>query len=231
MTSSWYHHDIIMTSLLPLLLVYYYTIIALLLFIITYAIITYYYNFIITYYYIIITISLHHYYVMIALLLLMGNHVIMILLLRVMQKGFLYYYVFLHHYYIINTAGSIITDYYIFWSPETCRRCINQRFAFKMLVFRVWPRYSTWTIREQQSCTQKTRLKVAKYDESYTIFSLLLIWTYGLVVNVSSSESGDMGATPDECWNPLLLLGLLRGTEPVRALTPAIFILLPVCSV
>ena len=72
-----------------------------------------------------------------------------------------------------------------------------------ILVFRVWPWYSTWKIQERQSCTQKKPLQVAKYDGSYTVFFEQVIRTYGLVVKVSHNESGDMGSIPDECWNAL----------------------------
>ena len=34
----------------------------------------------------------------------------------------------------------------------------------KILVFRFWPWYSTWTILERQSCTLKNRSQVAKYN-------------------------------------------------------------------
>ena len=39
----------------------------------------------------------------------------------------------------------------------------------------------------------KTRFKVAKYDNSYTVFFAGSIWTDGLVITASRSESGDMG--------------------------------------
>ena len=39
---------------------------------------------------------------------------------------------------------------------------------------------------------------VAKYDYSYTFIFEQLIQTNGLVVEVSSSESGDMGSIADE---------------------------------
>ena len=40
----------------------------------------------------------------------------------------------------------------------------------RILVFRVWPWYSTWTIQVRQACAQKNRLQVAKYNESCTVF-------------------------------------------------------------
>ena len=72
------------------------------------------------------------------------------------------------------------------------------------LVFRVWPWYSTWKIQVLQSCTQKNRLQVAKYNDSYFLFFFQqLIQINGLVVKVSHSESDDLGSIPDECWNAL----------------------------
>ena len=82
-------------------------------------------------------------------------------------------------------------------------RCIDQRFALRILVFRVWPWYSIWTIREQQACMQKNPLQVAKYNESCTVFFQL----YGLVVKVSRRESVDLGSIPSECWRSLPRLG------------------------
>ena len=82
-------------------------------------------------------------------------------------------------------------------------RCINQKFAFKnsrtsclglALIFNL----------DNQGTTvlyPKNWLQVAKYDESYTVFLKLVIWTYGLVVKVSCSECGNSGSIPDECWN------------------------------
>ena len=87
--------------------------------------------------------------------------------------------------------------------------------------------------RERQSCMQKIRLQVAKYDKSYTVFFQHLIWHNGLVVEASGRESGDidsipsiLGSIPDECWKALPRLGHLPGAEPVSALTRALFILL-----
>ena len=92
------------------------------------------------------------------------------------------------------------------------------------LEFRAWPWYSTWTILEQQSCTQKNQLQVAKYNESYTVFFSQLIRTYCLVVNVSCSESVSVGLIPARCWNSRCPLTILLGTEPVGALTHALYI-------
>ena len=47
-------------------------------------------------------------------------------------------------------------------------RCINQRLRSRILVFRVWLGYSTWTIWEGQSCMQG--LQLAKYNEWCTVF-------------------------------------------------------------
>ena len=54
----------------------------------------------------------------------------------------------------------------------------------RILVFRVWPWFSTWIIRERQSCTQKNRLQVAKQDESYIVFFMQLTRTYALVLKL-----------------------------------------------
>ena len=45
----------------------------------------------------------------------------------------------------------------------------------------------------------RSRLQVAKYDESYTVFFELLIRINGLVVKTGCRESGDMGSIPEEC--------------------------------
>ena len=81
----------------------------------------------------------------------------------------------------------------------------------RILVFRVWPWYLTWTILERQSCMQKNWLQVAKYDESCTIFFAHLIRTNGLVFYVSLRESGNLGLNPDECWISRLRLGHFAG--------------------
>ena len=51
----------------------------------------------------------------------------------------------------------------------------------RILVFRDWPWYATWTIQGQLSCTQKkNQLQVAIYNESYTVFFSESIQIYGL---------------------------------------------------
>ena len=45
---------------------------------------------------------------------------------------------------------------------------------------------------------KKNQLQLAKYGETYTGFFKQLIQTNGLVVKVSSSESGNLGSIPDE---------------------------------
>ena len=74
--------------------------------------------------------------------------------------------------------------------------CINKRFAVKdsgisclALIFN--PRT---TILHENNW-----LKVARYDESCSIFFWRLIRTHGLVVMASTSESGDMGTIPIGC--------------------------------
>ena len=54
---------------------------------------------------------------------------------------------------------------------------------------------------------------------SHILFLGQLIQIYGLVVEVSHSELGDMCSIPDECWISLQPSAILRGTEPVGALT------------
>ena len=49
---------------------------------------------------------------------------------------------------------------------------IDKRFRSRILVYRVWPWYSTWTIRERPSCQQKNWLQVERLDEKYTVFSM-----------------------------------------------------------
>ena len=74
----------------------------------------------------------------------------------------------------------------------------------RILVFRVWPWYSTWEIWERQSCTKKNRrFKVARCVESYTVFLERSIWNYGLVVKAGHNESGNM------VW-------FLQGAEPLQ---------------
>ena len=83
--------------------------------------------------------------------------------------------------------------------------------GFKFSASRLY--LSTWTIWEQQSCTQKSWLQVAKYSESYTVFVSQVIRTYCSqcsVVKVSrreSGDSGDLGLIPAGCWNSLPSLG------------------------
>ena len=48
-----------------------------------------------------------------------------------------------------------------------------QEFWLLDLLYLIWPSHSTWATWEWQSYTQKNWFKVAKYDESYTISSLL----------------------------------------------------------
>ena len=52
------------------------------------------------------------------------------------------------------------------------------------------------------------------------------IRTNGLAVMACRREKGDMGSIPDLCGNDCSALAILRGTEPVSALTLALFILL-----
>ena len=80
------------------------------------------------------------------------------------------------------------------WMKGVCSR---------ILVFRVWPWYSTWKIRVLQSCMQNNWLQVAKYQNLYTLFFKQLIQTNGLVVKVCCRESGNMGSIPDERWHAL----------------------------
>ena len=71
---------------------------------------------------------------------------------------------------------------------------------------------------------------MAKYDESYTVLFEQLMRTFGLVVTVKTGCSAENWAT----WVRFLMtaethcltLAILRGTEPVSALTQALFILL-----
>ena len=86
-------------------------------------------------------------------------------------------------------------------------RCIFQGLLSRILIFRVWPWYSTWAIWVQQFCTAKNGLQVAKYDEWCTVFPLLLIWTNGRVDKAGSRESDDLGSVPNEWWNALPRLG------------------------
>ena len=72
--------------------------------------------------------------------------------------------------------------------------------------------------------TQK-RLQAAKH-KLYIFFLHILTRTHGLVVKVSSSALGCSDSIPALCWNSLLPLGHLCGTEPVSALTLELFILL-----
>ena len=96
----------------------------------------------------------------------------------------------------------------------------------RILVFRVWPWYSSWKIRVRQSCTPKNQLQVAKYDETYTVFFMWLIRTYGLVVRwvAESRASWVWFLMSAKSFCPAS--AILRGTEPVSALTRALFILL-----
>ena len=114
-------------------------------------------------------------------------------------------------------------------------RCIDQRFAFKnscisclALIFKL-KKPRTTVLYAKKSVTE---LQVAKNDKPYAIFFKRSIRTYGLVVKTSRRESGDMGSIPEECWNPLPSLGHFVSdwapSEPVSALTRALFILL--CS-
>ena len=92
-------------------------------------------------------------------------------------------------------------------SMSNAIRSIDQRFVFKnsrisclsrlALIFNLNNRRTTILYA-------KNRLQVAKYDESYTVFFREWIRTYGLVLKVSSMESGDMGPISDECWNSVL---------------------------
>ena len=87
-------------------------------------------------------------------------------------------------------------------SMSNAIRSIDQRFVFKnsrisclsrlALIFNLNNRRTTILYA-------KNRLQVAKYDESYTVFFREWIRTYGLVLKVSSMESGDMGPISDEC--------------------------------
>ena len=77
----------------------------------------------------------------------------------------------------------------------------------RIMVYVVWPWYSTWTIQEWQCYNQKHRFKNAKYEESYSVCFGTLIQNYGLVVETSCSESGNMGLIPTRCWNSLLSNG------------------------
>ena len=74
--------------------------------------------------------------------------------------------------------------------------CIDKRFAVKnsgisclaLIFYLSNPRM---TILHAEN-----RFKVAKHPWLYTVFFCKLIWTHGLVVKVSSKESGDMGLIP-----------------------------------
>ena len=122
-----------------------------------------------------------------------------------------------------------------YFNSNLCWRCIDQRFAFKnscisclALIFKL-KKPRTTVLYAKKSVTE---LQVAKNDKPYAIFFKRSIRTYGLVVKTSRRESGDMGSIPEECWNPLPSLGHFVSdwapSEPVSALTRALFILL--CS-
>ena len=106
-------------------------------------------------------------------------------------------------------------------------RRINQGLRSRILIFRAWRWYSIWAIWEQQSCTQKSgcRLRIISsyIINLYTFFFWRLTWTHGLVVKLSRSESGGSGSIPTGCWNLLQPTTILRGTEPISALTRALF--------
>ena len=71
-----------------------------------------------------------------------------------------------------------------YFNSDPCRMRQNvstKGLRSRILVFRVWPWYSTWQ-KNRESCTW---LLVAKYNESCTVFFGRLIWTYGIVVKVS----------------------------------------------
>ena len=87
-----------------------------------------------------------------------------------------------------NISTPIYVEYYEY---------IDQRFVFKnsgILCLALVPEQSRSTILHA-----KNWLKVARYHESYTIFSCKLIRTYGLVVKASHSTSDNLGLIPTGC--------------------------------
>ena len=72
----------------------------------------------------------------------------------------------------------------------------------------------------------KNRFEVARYDNSYPVVFGKLILIYGLVVKARSSELGDRSLIPTKASTLCRPSAILRGTEPVSALTRTLLLLL-----
>ena len=88
--------------------------------------------------------------------------------------------------------------------------CAHQRFEVKIsanfLVYVVWPQFSNWAIQKWRSWA-KNLFKFARYDDTHTVFFGRSIWTDGLEVKASHSESGNIGLNTAGYWKFLQLLG------------------------
>ena len=89
----------------------------------------------------------------------------------------------------------------------------------RILVFRVWPWYSTWKIQVQQSCMQKNWLQVEKYVESYNVF-------FKQLTRLVAESQGTWVLFLKSAENISSTSAILCGTEPVSTLTHSLFILL-----
>ena len=63
----------------------------------------------------------------------------------------------------IEQSENISTPIYV-----ECNKMYQSKVCSRILVFCIWPWYSTWTICKGQSCMHG--LQVAKYSKSYTFF-------------------------------------------------------------
>ena len=97
-------------------------------------------------------------------------------------------------------------------NPCPMRWCISIKgVESRILVYLVWPWYSTRENLRMTILHAKNQFKVAICNEWSTFFFGRLIWTNGVVVKASSSESDDMGSIPADVENPCHFAAILQG--------------------